>query len=238
MIPKKLLQLSKRGILAAVTISSLRESTRWSMTLLLLVGYLRSSHAQHGDDGSWDSVKKEGAIEVFTRNNSGSDLKEIRITLKVRSTVPRIVELLGNVPRYKEWVYKCSYSERLKTVHANEFYYYIVSDFPFPFSDRDLIVHSKQQIDPKTGAYTSHSVAGPSHLKGEQEGLVRIPLFESSWLITPISQDQVYIDYQAISSPGGDIPVWLVNLAITKGPSETMKRFVELIEASPSNLRE
>jgi hypothetical protein len=38
------------------------------------------------------------------------------------------------------------------------------------------------------------------------------------------------IDYVALSDPGGDIPNWLVNFAISRGPAETMKRFIKLVE--------
>lgn len=194
-----------------------------------LIGY---AHAQTHSESDWDLVKEEGTIEVFTRNNEDTNLKEIRITLTLESSIAAIEALLNDVPLYTSWVYKCSDSKELETVHSNEFYYYIVLDFPFPLSDRDLVVHSQHRIDEQTGVYYSHSSASPTGLIEEQEDFVRINLFESSWTITPLKDGVVYIDYQAISGPGGDIPIWLVNLAITKGPLETMKQFVELAQST------
>jgi hypothetical protein len=39
----------------------------------------------------------------------------------------------------------------------------------------------------------------------------------------------IQIEYQVISSAGGLIPSWLVNLAIAKGPLETMVAFKALV---------
>lgn len=186
--------------------------------------YAQSSHS-HG----WDLVEEDDGIEVFTRISDSSLIKEIRITVTVSSTIPIVSDLLGEVPLYTQWVYKCDSSKMLKRVSEHDFYYYVRSDFPFPFADRDLVVHSKQHIEEETGAYISHSFSAPAFIK-ENEDIIRITDFESSWHIKPVHGGLLFIDYQAKSSPGGEIPLWLVNLAITKGPLETMKGFLKSLE--------
>jgi hypothetical protein len=177
----------------------------------------------------WELVHEEDGIEVFTRISEPSAVKEIRITLTISSTIDQVSALLGDVPKYTSWVYKSDESRRLETIHANEFYYYMVFDFPFPLSDRDLIVHSQQWIDEQTGSYHSHSTANIDLIPLDPD-MVRITDFESTWNIKPIHGGLLYIDYQAKSSPGGEIPIWLANLVITKGPIETMKGFAKEVE--------
>jgi len=143
----------------------------------------------------------------------------------------QVETLLSNVPLYAQWVYKCDSSVRIKTVHSNDFYYYIRSGFPFPFSDRDLIVHSQQWVDTATGIYHSHSTASPDMITANPD-VVRITVFESTWEISPMPDGQVQINYFAKSNPGGDIPVWLINMAIARGPYETMKKFAALATAN------
>lgn len=64
----------------------------------------------------------------------------------------------------------------------------------------------------------------------EKEDLVRISNFKAIWIITPIDTQQLLIDYQVVSEPGGLIPDWLVNLAIAKRPYETMISLKRLME--------
>lgn len=187
------------------------------------------AYAQSSQNHGWDLVEEDDGIEVFTRTNDSSLIKEIRITVTVSSTVAIVSDLLGEVPLYTQWVYKCDSSKLLKRVNEHDFYYYVRTDFPFPFSDRDLVVHSKQWIEDATGAYFSHSYAH-SGIVRKNADIIRITDFESSWHIKPVHGGLLFIDYQAKSSPGGEIPLWLVNLAITKGPLETMKGFLKSLE--------
>jgi hypothetical protein len=167
-------------------------------------------------------------MSVYSRSTDLSDIKEIRVSFTVASSMNKIIALLADVPRYKNWVYKCSYSERVKTINENEFYYYTVSDFPIPFEDRDLVIKSKHWLDNETGIYYSQSEA-VDEIIDKKNGLVRIPSFSSAWTIKPLETQLIQIEYQVISSAGGLIPSWLVNLAIAKGPLETMVAFKALV---------
>ena len=189
-----------------------------------------SSFGQVSDSTNWRLVHHENNIEVFTRESANSALKEIRILCTVKSTMDHMVEFLSDVPLYTDWVYKCDSSVLQKEETPNEFTYYITLDFPFPMDNRDLIVHSEHSIDTITQAYRSHSFTNTA-MEYTNDEYIHITEFESTWTISPAPVGMLTIDYQAFSDPGGEIPVWLVNLAIAKGPYETMKRFIELVEA-------
>lgn len=176
---------------------------------------------------NWILVHQQDGITVYSRSTEQSDIKEIRVSFTVESTMKRVISLLGDVPNYKNWVYKCSYAEKVKTINEDEFYYYTISDFPFPFEDRDLVIHTKHWLDAETGAYYSHANAVVDVID-KKEGLVRIPAFSSSWTVKPLENQLLQIDYLVSSSAGGLIPAWLVNLAVAKGPLETMIAFKSL----------
>lgn len=138
-------------------------------------------------------------------------------------------EFLSNASMYKEWVYKCDSSYQIEVLSPQDFRYYVTFDFPFPFDDRDLMVHSQHWIDSTDGVYHSISKAEKDTVL-VSDGFVRINEFESTWDISPRPNGELFIDYKALSNPGGDIPTWLVNLFIAKGPLETMKRFRQSVE--------
>ncbi|MDH5380212.1 MAG: START domain-containing protein [Cyclobacteriaceae bacterium] len=201
-------------------------SANWPF--LLLVFLLPFGTSNKEAEPMWDLIKHEEDIRVYTRNNTISEIKEIRITLTVKSTMDKIVDVLSDVPLYTDWVYKCSISNKIISKSKNEFYYYVVTDLPSPFDDRDLIVHSKHWIDQTTGIFHSKSMADNKLVK-EKEDYVRITNFVSSWEVKPLGNDLFYIEYQAQSNPAGNIPVWLINMAIAKGPYETMTAFKKLV---------
>lgn len=203
-------------------------------TLLSLFSLI--CYAQDIEKDNWKLVNEEDEIEVYTRAGENSSLKEIRITCTVKSTMKYMVDFLSDVPLYTDWVYKCDSSLLLNQASQSEFSYYITLDFPFPFEDRDLSVDSKHWIDPITGIFHSTSVASKNVVDPNDE-FIHMSEFESTWKITPISQEELRIDYNALSNPGGNIPVWLINLAIAKGPTETMKRLIEMVEKNSLTTR-
>ncbi|MCB0655722.1 MAG: hypothetical protein KDC57_06265 [Saprospiraceae bacterium] len=202
------------------------------LTILLFFGILVAApnlKSQNIKDATnWDLVTDKKDMQVFTHKNQETSIKDIRITMTMHAAVPVVKEVLEDVEKYSDWVYKCEDPERLQTVSSKEFYYYVRSDMPFPASDRDLIIHSFHRIDPATGIYSSHSLASPDFLP-EQNGVVRVRLFESYWTVTPNQDGTVQIDYRVRTDPGGYIPTWIVNLGISVGPVKTMERFSEMV---------
>ena len=193
--------------------------------LLLFMMFYQVSFAQLND---WKLVREDEGINVFSRIGETSSIKEIRITCSVKSSMEHLESFLSDVPKYADWVYKCDTSLLLKQISNTEIIYYITLNFPFPMTDRDLVIHSKHSID-SLGVYRSHSKAS-TEFPTEASDFIRISQFESTWEITPQSEGNLFIDYFAHSDPGGDIPAWLINMAIDQGPYNTMKQFIEQLE--------
>lgn len=192
--------------------------------------------AQNFDKTDWKLKTEKGNLKVYTRNNKQSDVKEIRIKTTVKASAKKIVAVLNNVEGYPNWVYKCMEAKKIKINSSNDYYYYTKSDFPFPISDRDLVIHSNQWEEESTGYIYSHSKA-VADVMSEVDGIVRITVFDGYWKIMPQKDGTVDIDYVALTHPGGSIPAWVVNLGITKGPLETMKNFANLVEVKTKKER-
>ncbi|MEQ9099362.1 MAG: START domain-containing protein [Imperialibacter sp.] len=190
--------------------------------------------AQKIEKASWELVSSEKELSIYIRASDGSLIKEIQIVTTIESTMQRVTDLLSDVPNYKAWVYKCNDAKRIKTTSANDFHYYVETALPYPFSNRDLSIHSTQWWNKETGVYHSHSVAAANAVP-EKKGIVRVTEFESKWEIRPRNDGRVDIVYTALANPGGEIPVWLVNMLITRGPLETMQRFTELARVFESS---
>jgi len=196
-------------------------------TFLLLCCSLLTLTAQPAKKKDWALVKEAGKTTVYTRANKASKIKEVRIKTKMDVDFDHFIQVLGDVSQYDQWVYKSRNPKLLDQVGENEMYYFIESDFPFPLTDRDMVIHSQQWLDPISKTYTSKSVAKPAYLPKHKK-MVRIPMLEAYWKIWPRPEGGIEIDYRALADPGGNLPAWLVNMAITQGPIKTMRNLEQL----------
>ncbi|MCS6929606.1 MAG: START domain-containing protein [Saprospiraceae bacterium] len=168
----------------------------------------------------------EDSIQVFYRKTG--DVHELKLIVHMRASLPSVAYLLEDVPVYPNWVYRVVESRVVERLSDKELYYYVHIDFPWPLTDRDLIMHSRLSQDPRTRILTYVSTAAPAQLP-EKENVIRIRKAHSKWVIAPIGNEMVRVEYYLYSNPGGSLPDWLVNLALDIGPRETMKKMRSLL---------
>lgn len=200
------------------------------MTLLnnvsLLIILLCSSVAS-SQDSDWSLVTQDEDIIVSTRLVDDNPIKEVKIYAVFNAEADKILSSLNNVEGYTKWVYKCARSYKVKESGSTDYYYYSETDMPGLFSNRDLVVHSRQFED--QGIIYSVSTC-ENNLVDEIENNVRIKNFNSEWRINPINKNTTEIEYYVSVNPGGYLPAWLVNLGVSSGPLRTIKNLKNLVE--------
>lgn len=171
----------------------------------------------------WTRKSMKDGISVFTRTDEVSGLKEIRVQCQVPATLSQMVALLMDVNAGKDWVYSTKSATLLKAVSPTELYYYSEVEMPWPLSNRDFIAHLIVSQHPVSRVVT---VDGPTvaSMVPEKKDIVRVKRSSGRWVLTPLTNKMIHVDYTLSVDPGGNIPVWLVNLFATKGPTETFRR--------------
>ncbi len=177
----------------------------------------------------WQLKRNKGGIQVYVRNAPDSKVKELKFTTQVEASLNSIAAVLMDVEGFNDWVYASLVSRTIKKVSDSEVYYYTEMDFPWPFDNRDLILHSIFWQDKKTLAIHSKSTSVQG-IEPEKKGIVRITKADLHWTFTPIGNGKVRVDYHLNSDPAGNIPAWMVNLAADQGPLQTMIKFKEMLE--------
>lgn len=177
----------------------------------------------------WEYQGEKEGIKVYFREPMDSDLKQLKMTMYFDASLSTIVAALDDIPAIPNWVYKVSEAKVVKKISSTEMYYYNLLDFPWPLSDRDIICKSNfyQDPDTKTAIFTS---LGAPQILPEREGVVRITAVDIKWIFTPQENGRLKLEYFLSSDPAGDIPAWLVNLAVDHGPVKTMTAFRELLK--------
>jgi len=183
------------------------------LILTLAVWTLNPAQAQT----DWKFNTDKDGIKIYTSILPESKVKAVKVEGTFNATPEQLVSLLMDVNTGADWLYHTKSSVLLKQVSANELYYYSEINLPWPVHNRDFISHLIVTRDPDTKVVT---IAGPavSGLVPQKQGVVRITDATGKWIITPIGNNQVKVEYSIHLDPGGALPSWLVNMFVTEGP--------------------
>lgn len=207
-----------------------------SVSLFILVTSFSDDNS-----GTWVLQKNENGILVYTRTLEGSQIKEVRVVNKVKSSLAGMVALLFDTKNYPNWIYACTESHAIKVVSQQEIYNYQVTDFPWPVSDRDLVCNFKVSQDSITKVVSFIKTGIPEYLP-EKTPYVRIRDFQSKYRLVPLSHDSITVELEMRVNPGGEIPTWLINSNIVMAPYKStitmMKEIPKYQFASYSFIRE
>lgn len=200
------------------------------LILLIFLSIATKAFSQN----EWKLVKEKYATMVYTKKSDKSKYKEVKITASFQTSMNELVAALEDVDTHKDWVPYTIDSYMVEKLEDDKFYYYVSSDFPFPAKDRDVVIFYERQQNPDTKVVITKSEAVPDYIEAFKE-FVRVPVFSSTYILTPKQNGFIDIDYEVKVSPGGSIPAWIINLGITKGPIMTMESLAELLDSGKYN---
>lgn len=201
----------------------------FALCVLLLAVCCSESFAAEKEEAKWDLAKDKKGVKVYLRKVEGSDFKEFKGVLTLKASLASLVGLVRDVETSPDWVENCHRSELLERINANETYTYSLSKAPWPVKNRDTIVHNVISRDQGTGAVTIRQTAKPDYIP-EKKNIIRVQRLEGFWQFTPQDEGSVEVVYQALSDPGGDIPVWLVNSSLVSQPYKTLLKMQEMVK--------
>ena len=183
---------------------------------------------------NWELRTEKKDIKVYTRTFPDSKYKAIKVELSLRTTLSRLVTVLLDIKTAPDWVYATKSATLLKQVTPSELIYYSEVRLPWPMSNRDFIAHLITTQDPHTHVVT---ILGPTmnDYVPEKKDIVRVRRSEGKWILTPVDKGHVRVEYTLRTDPGGDIPAWLFNLFVTKGPLESFEHLKTQLEKPEYN---
>lgn len=176
--------------------------------------------------GAWVLKNKKEGITIYTRNIPNSNLKELKMNTIAKTTLSGIVAVMAEMETSPDWMDGSFTVTKLDVKRGKNQYNRTTIDFPFPIKDRDLVGFSTGEQHADTKVVTVTSTGDPAAYP-EQDGYVRMPLLKAKWILTPIENGEVRMDYFLRSDPGGSIPTWVTNLLLDYGPFRTFKAILE-----------
>jgi hypothetical protein len=179
-------------------------------------------------DNDWKLEKDKDGIKIYTRYLGGSDYKEVKTQLIVKSTLAGVVKVLNDVPSFTQWAYNCKVSKLLKSIGSAEYYAYCLYSVPWPADDRDEITHSVMTQDPLTKVITIKR-NGEKGFIPECSGIVRIKSVNATITVKPLNNGDEQITFQVLMDPGGIVPAFIVNMFIANAPYVSFMNFKKIL---------
>lgn len=204
-----------------------------SLALILCIVFWSLVFSVNADvvftQSTWKLKKEDQGIQVFLRNNKNTAVMSFKGAMTVKSNITAILSVIGDVSSHPRWLYSCRSSQALKSNDQERLLNYIVLDLPWPVLDRDTVMVSSRSQNKITKRVEIKMHAEPK-LVLKVPGKVRIETLYGRWLLTPIGNDKVNINYEMTVDPGGNIPIWLINSMIADLPFYTLKNLREVIK--------
>jgi ribosome-associated toxin RatA of RatAB toxin-antitoxin module len=176
--------------------------------------------------GEWELIRSSSNINVYSRSVENESYKELRAVTAFNAPLSNVVAMIKDVEYYPQWVYRCSEARIFRTVSETEFYYYHVTSLPWPFKDRDLVVHVILIYNKTDGSVTAELNSTPGFIP-ENTDYVRVKVFKASWRINPLEGNQARVMHDIFVDAGVGLPGWIVNRASHEGPYQTIKKMRE-----------
>jgi len=170
---------------------------------------------------AWELAKEGKGITVHTREVDGSNFKEYRAVMNIKTSLSSLIALVADISAYPSWIHTCQEGKLLKRISLKEIYAYTINNAPWPVNDRDAIVHNTIIQDNEDQSVTIKIVGVPDYIP-PQKGLVRVKMIDGYWRFTPVENSMVQVIYQVHNDPGGDLPSWLVNSVVVSQPYNTL----------------
>lgn len=184
---------------------------------------------------SWNFVKEQDGIKIYTRTESNSSLKSYRGEAVFRASMNKVCMLLGTANNFDWWDKGFSEIKVLKHEDQKFIQYYFIYDMPWPVTDRDLAVESVIKMDTATGIYTVSSLPLLKAIP-ENTDLVRITSYWQKWTIQPRDKGNIHVTIEGAVDPGGNIPAWVYNMLVTDMPLNTIRSLRDRASSSrPAN---
>ncbi len=171
---------------------------------------------------AWQLEIDEEGVQLYSSLSQGSPMKTVKVVSEVKASLSSLVSFLSDNNQFPAWMDMVSKSEKIKDISPQESLTYTVIDSPWPERDRDNVLYSKWEQDPKTLVVTKKVVSEPQYLS-EDENMIRAPLFQAEWKLVPKGQGLVEVSYTVDFNPGGKVQGWLLDMFTYDMPFKTMK---------------
>jgi hypothetical protein len=171
----------------------------------------------------WQVTSQKDGITVYKKDMPGTSLIALRGETVIEEGMPRIVGVLENVERAKEWMANIAESYNIEKKTETDRWEYNRTKTPWPLQDREFVIHTLTRlIKGPEPLLVIEMVSGENPKKPHTPGVVRGELIDSRFILKYIGARKTHLTCEILADPKGAIPKWVVNLFQSKWPVDTI----------------
>jgi ribosome-associated toxin RatA of RatAB toxin-antitoxin module len=182
-----------------------------------------SSNELSWSENSWIEIRKDEGITHYSQQIKGCNLNAYKGVCIINKSIETIYSLLMDVPSHPTWVAYCTSSSVIKRFSHDDAIQYYNFDVPWPFFDRDIVVHCMQKTEKLTGTITIDSYALRTPLVPLKKKHLRITDARQKWVIEQIGPEKTRITFIALTNIEGQAPNVLKKLISQVIPSTSLE---------------
>lgn len=195
--------------------------------MLALIFFSLSAYSQ----SNWVLRKEDDGIFIYESKTDTSKINSIKVETELVGKAEDLVAILMDVGNHSTWAYGTKSASVLKRLSDKEIIFYKEIKSPaWMVSERDLIIQMKVIGNASSKSIVVESCALPNFIP-VKKNLVRVPTSNEKWIIMPLANERIKINYFLQFDPGGVLPPMLVNLFVTKGPYDTFTNLKGLLKS-------
>lgn len=162
------------------------------------------------------AINKNG-IKVWTYQVSGNPMLQYRAETILNTSLENAVGLILDTERSKKLVPNVGDIQVIeRDDKAGKFIFYMTLDFPFPLSDRDLIVEGNLSRSGNKVVFRNQSIVDARAPNAGKH--IRITNYKGDWTFQKIDANHVKVSTSGFADPAGAIPISFVNSFVQQQP--------------------
>lgn len=198
--------------------------SRWMFAVLLSIASMAAMAAE------WELARDRKGIKVWTKEEPGYPIRAFKAVTVVESSLTGLVTLIMDTDRVDQWAYRVMRIEVLsRDDEAGTFVIRTETDFPWPLTNRDVVLVGKVSQDDKSRVVTIRSRSTPLGQYPLHPDFLRMPDMVGDWIFRPLPGGRVEVTMIGRANPSGNIPFGVVNLIIHETPYLTLLGLRDLI---------
>ena len=139
-----------------------------------------------------------GDVTTYVRDVSNSPVKAFKGIVEVKASATSVLAVITAVDTFPEWIFQNQGAKRLSVEDREEIHMRFHGIWPV--SDRDVVLANTLSQNEDSGSITLHSVNADNVL-GKQDGFVRIPALDNQFIITPMDDGWVRVQFETFVDP-------------------------------------
>lgn len=218
----------------------------YTFAILLLVVLVCPAAGQPPDDpppficladSNWQEISHVGEITVYSQKFQDSDVMAFMATGVLKAPIEQIMEVLRRVEISIYWMPDISEKYTVKNFSEYKAITFSVNTLPWPFADRELLLHNELFIDRKKKYLVLDTFSVELDDLPVRSENVRAQMKCGRTLLRPTTSGHTEIILTILVDPAGKIPVWLVNLLQRTAPLDFLRKLEKKAQSTNFELR-